>query len=91
MTVFKERPADLKPEYFFADEASQYLKTTKPKIAMYRKYGLLKYAKFGKNFVYKKSWLDDFAEEWSGYDLSNEAKIRLAINAKKWRSKYESR
>ena len=76
---------DLKPEYMFAPESAKYLQTTTRKIALFRKCGLLKWAKLGKNYVYKKTWLDDFMNDWSGYDLSNEPAIRLAINSKKWK------
>ena len=30
--------------------------------------------------------LDDFMEEWAGYDLSSEENIRLAIQVRNWRS-----
>lgn len=79
---------DIKPEYMFQKEASEYLLTTEKKVALFRKYGLLKAGKYGKNYVYKKSWLDEFSETWCGYDLSSEEKIRLAINAKKWREEH---
>ena len=75
---------DLKSEYMYQKEASKYLMTTERKVSIFRKYGMLKCAKLGKNYVYKKSWLDDFMEQWSNTDLSNETKIRLAINARKW-------
>ena len=80
--------SDLSREFMFGKEASEYLRTTTRKIALYRRYGLLKSAKYGKNYVYKKAWLDDFADEWAGYDLSNEARIRLAINSRKWKEKH---
>ena len=79
---------ELMPDYMFAEGASAYLQTTTRKIALYRKYKLLKYGKLGKNYVYKKSWLDDFMEEWAGYDLSNETAVRLAINGKRWKEKH---
>lgn len=79
---------DLKPEYMFADDASKYLMTTTRKIALYRQTGLLKFAKLGKNYVYKKTWLDEFMETWSGYDLSNADRIRSAINERNWRAKH---
>lgn len=78
---------DLKPGYWYAKPSAVYLNTTTRKIALYRKYRLLKYAKFGKNYVYKKEWLDDFAEEWAGYDLGNEAKVKRAVAEKAWRKK----
>ena len=84
-----QKKDDLQPEFMFAEDASKYLNTTTRKIALYRKHGLLKWAKFGKSYVYKKTWLDDFAEDWSGYDLSNENAILLAINSKKWRSDHD--
>lgn len=76
---------DLMPEYMFAPESAKYLKTTTVKIALFRKYGLLKWSKLGKNYCYKKQWLDEFMEAWSGYDLSNERAIKLAVNSKKWK------
>lgn len=97
VTVYSEKPkenrpgyypSDLKPGYWFASEAAVYLNSTERKISLYRRYGLLKYAKFGKNFVYRQSWLDDFAEAWSGYDLSNEQKVKCAIAEKKWRKAH---
>ena len=80
---------DLKPEYMFAKQASEYLLTTERKLSLYRRYGLLKWSKLGKNYVYKRQWLDDFMNEWSRYDLSNEDAVRLAINAKKWKEKHD--
>ncbi len=82
---------DLKPEYMFAEDASKYLMTTTRKIALYRQHGLLKYGKLGKNYVYKKSWCDQFMEEWSGFDLSSEEKVRSAINERKWREAHDKR
>lgn len=79
---------DLQPEYMRGKEASEYLLTTERKLALYRKYGLLRWSKFGKNFVYKKSWLDDFAETWACHDLSSEKAVRLAINSRKWKEKH---
>ena len=79
---------DLRPEYMFQEDAGAYLNTTGRKIAMYRKHGLLKSCKFGHNYVYRRAWLDAFAEEWSGYDLSNEEKVIQAISAKSWRRKH---
>ena len=75
--------------YLFGDQAAQYLRTTTRKISLYRRYGLLKSARFGKSFVYCKRWLDEFAESWAGFDLSNETAVQLAINEKKWRSAHE--
>lgn len=83
------REQELMPEYMFGEEAAQYLQTTPRKISLYRRYGLLRYGKLGKNYVYKKSWLDDFMDAWSGYDLSNEEAVRLAINVKRWKEKNE--
>lgn len=87
MSVTAERPV-LLPEYMYADESAKYIRSTKKKLALYRKYKLLKYGKLGKNFVYKKSWLDSFMEEWAGYDLSNEESVKYSIRAKEWRKKH---
>ncbi len=80
---------DLAPDYMFGADASKYLLTTERKLSLYRRYGLLKYSKLGKNYVYRKQWLDEFMETWSGYDLSNEDKVRLAINGKKWKEGHQ--
>lgn len=85
-----ERTEDLKPEYLLLKEAAAYLRTTERKIAMFRRLGLLQAVKFGKAYVYKAEWLDNFARDWSGYDLSSESKILAAINEKNWRNKHES-
>lgn len=79
---------DLKPEYLLLEDAAAYLNTTSRKIALFRKYGLLRACKFGKNYCYKRSWLDDFADAWANFDLSNESKIQLAISEKQWREKH---
>ena len=79
---------DLQPEYMFQKAASDYLMTTERKIALFRKCGILRFGKLGKNYVYKKSWLDEFMDEWAGYDLSNEEHIRMAINARKWKTSH---
>ncbi len=79
----------LRLDYLYAKDASEYLHTTTRKIALYRKYRLLKYSKLGKNYVYRKVWLDDFMETWAGYDLSNEDNVRLAIRAKEWKTNHK--
>lgn len=84
-------PTDIIEEYMFADQASVYLKTTERKISLYRRQGLLRFSKLGKNYIYRKEWLDDFMEAWAGYDLSNEKQIALAIKSKEWRQKNERR
>ena len=83
-----DKKSDLMPEYMFKDETAVYLRTTERKISMYIKYGLLRYTKFGKNYVVKKSWADEFADTWSGYDLSNESKIKFAIKSKQWKDTH---
>ena len=77
-------------DYVYGDEASKYLRITERKLSLYRRYGMLKYSRLGKNYVYRKQWLDDFMEEWSCTDLSNEEKIRLAINGRKWMDKQKT-
>ena len=79
---------ELVPGYWFGDRSALYLNTTERKISLYRRHGLLKFAKFGKNYVYRKEWLDEFAESWAGYDLSNEDKVKLAIREKDWRAAH---
>lgn len=71
------------------EEAAQYLCTTERNLAVLRKYELIKYAKCGKRFIYQREWLDQFLNEWAGYDLSNEANIKFAIHSKAWKEKHE--
>ena len=86
-TKEKVSGTDLVPGYMFAEEAAAYLKTTTRKISLYRRNGMLKYGKLGKNYVFRKEWLDEFMDEWAGYDLSNEAAVKLAIREKSWRKR----
>lgn len=87
MTAPKRDP-DLKPEFYGLEESAYYLNCSDRLIPLFRKYKLLKSIKFGRHFVYKRSWLDQFAEEWAGYDLSSEHAILSAINEKEWRKKH---
>ena len=73
-------------EYYTQAEAADYLQTTGRKIGLYRRHKLIKYAKLGKKYLYKKAWLDEFMEEWQGYDLSNEESIYTSIALKEWRT-----
>ena len=84
MTILtnEKEQRQLLPEYLDKKQAAEYGRTTTKKLALFRKYGLLKYAKVGQEFIYKKSWIDSFMETWAGYDLSNETKIRAAIRTK---------
>lgn len=84
-----ERTKDLKPEYLLLSEAAAYLRTTERKISLFRQHGMIQAVKFGKAYVYKKTWLDDFARDWSGYDLSNESKIINAIADKDWSGEHD--
>lgn len=83
--------ADLVPGYMFVEEAAAYLRTTTRKISLFRRLGLMRFGKYGKNYVFRKEWLDQFAEEWEGYDLSNEEAVKLAIREKEWRMKHAGR
>ena len=80
---------DLKSEYMFQKDAALYLHCTQRKLALYRKYGMLKSGKLGKNYVYKRTWLDEFMCEWANFDLSNEEKIKLAIHSKEWHKSHD--
>ena len=74
--------SDLVPGYMTGKPASEYLGTTERKVALYRQCGLLRWAKLGKQFVYRREWLDEFMETWAGYDMSNREKIAFSINAR---------
>lgn len=76
------------PEYMFAEDASKYLLTTSRKLALYRKYQLIKFSKLGKNYIYKRGWLDQFMEDWNGYDMSNEEAVKQSIREKQWKATH---
>lgn len=80
---------DLVPGYMLVSDASKYSRFTERKLSLYRRYGLLKAVKAGKAYVYRKEWLDEFMDEWAGYDLSSEAAVKLAIKEKDWKRKHE--
>ena len=84
----KKRNPDLKKEYLEGDEAARYLRISPRKLPTLRKYRMLKFCKFGRSFVYKKSWLDQFAEDYAGFDLSNEDTIATAAAVKAWEAKH---
>ena len=79
---------DLMPGYMFGSEAAAYLRTTERKISLFRRYGLLKSCRLGKGYLYRREWLDAFAESWADYDLSSESAIRLAIKSKEWKKNH---
>ena len=74
---------DIKSEYMDGEASAKYLHTTPRKIALYRRYGLLKYAKLGKSFLYRREWLDDFMEEWAGFNISSEFYLQIAIASRR--------
>lgn len=90
MTVSKSgmMPA-VQPQYMDSEKASQYLCIPIRKLNLYRSEGLIKAVRCGKGYLYRQSWLDQFMEDFAGYDVSNREKIRQAINEKKWRAAHE--
>ena len=78
---------NLVPGYMFAPAAAEYICTTERTIGLFRRYKLLKAGKLGKNYVYRKEWLDEFMETWAGYDLSNETAVKLAVKEKEGKQK----
>lgn len=86
----KRRDPDLKKEYLEGDEAAKYLRMSPRKLPILRKYKMLKYAKFGRSFVYRREWLDQFAEQYAGYDLSNEQLISTAAAVRAWEVSHGS-
>ena len=74
-----EERRQLLPEYLDKYQAAEYGRTTTKTLALFRKYGLIKYVKVGQEFIYKKSWIDEFMETWAGYDMSNPEKIRASM------------
>lgn len=79
----------LLPDYMYAEEAAEYLHSNERKLALLRKMGLVKYNKLGKAFIYRKDWLDQFMEDWEGYDMSNPEQIRASIQFKAWKKKHK--
>lgn len=82
------RDPDLKPGLILSPAAAEYLQVPARKLALFRKYGLVKTVRFGKWYAFRIEWLDEFIETWAGYDLGSEEKIRLAINARKWKATH---
>ncbi|MBQ6452708.1 MAG: hypothetical protein IJJ29_12390 [Solobacterium sp.] len=76
------------PEYLNKKEAAAYICSTVKKIALFRKEGMLKFSKLWNEYIYKKYRLDDFMEQWAGYDLSNPEKIRAAVRLKEWKKRH---
>lgn len=79
---------DLMPGYLDSEEASVYLRSPKRKLGLLIKHGLLRYAKLGKGYIFRKEWLDDFMENWSGYDLGTEEKIIFAKSSRSWEERH---
>lgn len=79
------------PQYMDSEEASEYLRIPIRKLNLYRSEGLIKAVRCGKGYLYRQTWLDQFMEDFAGYDVSNTEKIRLAINEKKWRLTHEKK
>ena len=84
-----ERNPDLKPGYYEGREAAQYLRISPRRLPLLRKYGLLKYIKLGRSFIYKREWLDSFMEDYAGYDLTSTEDIMNAAALRAWRLKHE--
>lgn len=80
---------DLKPEYLIQEDAAKYLNVTPRSIAQMRKGGILRFFKSGKRFVYKKEWLDEVAEKYAGYDVSNVESIALAVRSIEWKQNHK--
>lgn len=80
---------DKNPEYMFEDEARQYLRVSRRMLPLWRRLGILKPVKFGKAYVYRREWLDSFADSWQGYDIGTEAEILASIALKEWKRKHE--
>ena len=63
-------------------EVAGFLGTTSRKVGLYDSFGMIKSIRIGREYQYRLSWVYDFLEEWSGYDLRDEHKIRVAIKLK---------
>ncbi len=64
------------------EELAQAWHCDRRRIGWLRKYGLLTMIRVGKRWVTRNKDLDKFFQEYSGFDLSNETKIRLAKQIK---------
>lgn len=81
--------SDLMPGFMFEEEARDYMRASRRALPLWRKLGILKALKHGRSYVYRREWLDSFADEWRGYDLSNETAVLASIALKEWRNKHE--
>jgi hypothetical protein len=86
--LFDSKTMPVQPQYMDSEKASHYLSIPIRKLNLYRSEGLIKAVRCGKGYLYRQSWLDDFMEEYAGYDISNRDKIRAAVNEKRWRMSH---
>lgn len=59
-------------DYLTEIEAAEYLRTSRQTIRKFRKGGLIKSVKIPKNYIYKKTDLDDLFDKYNGKDLSSD-------------------
>jgi hypothetical protein len=65
-------------EYVTASEAAKILRCSTRKIGELRTGGLIRGMRIGKSYIYRRREIDRFFDEYAGFDLGNESKIRLA-------------
>ena len=58
--------------YLTEVEAAEYLRTCRQTIRKLRKGGLIKSVKISRNYIYKKTDLDDLFDRFIGKDLSSD-------------------
>lgn len=63
-------------------ETAEYIGVNHSKVTMWREYGLLKGIKVGAAWKFTMSAINAFLEEYSGYDVSTEANVQIALRLK---------
>lgn len=65
---------------FTTRELADQLKTHEARVGMWRQCGAIKGIKKGKEYIFSRSEVERFLEDYAGYDLSNEFKVKFAVH-----------
>lgn len=66
-----------------ADEVAEIINSTRQHVLVLKDVGILKSIKTGKNYMFSQKEIEQFQEEYAGYDVSNRLKALNAYNEKK--------
>ena len=67
----KQGGINIENNYLTESEAANYLRTCKQNLRKWRNVNLLKATKVSRNWIYKRTDLDDFFNKFTGKDLSS--------------------